>query len=251
MKATVILKPLEYNIETVGEKWRQGEKVKGILRVKNNGIENIELPMLKISLSSGNYKKVKAKDKKAWESLDSSILAEKILLNAGEEKNYSWEFQLAEDCRISDKDGSAYLRFLNEEDEIPAGNIELLVEPKQVMIQFLEIFDNFLRFKIGPKKYSKGMVEVKLTPPNSRELSSVEGLVLRMCEVEGQLNLEYTFNTRVLEMIGTTMSTEKKVKQFKQILNQKQYYVFGAYEQEFILNSLNSIVDQVKPKLML
>ncbi len=250
MKAIVILKPVEYNLETTGEKWRQGEKIIGILKVRNNSSEAVVLPVLKITLNSGNYKKIKAKDNKAWEVLAGNQLGENISLKGGEEKNFNWEFKLSEDCRITDKDGSVYLRFLNDNEDLPAGNIELNIEPKIVMIQFLEIFDNFLRFKIGPKKYSKGMVEIKLTPPNSRELSSVESLVLKMSEVENSLKLDYTFNTRTLEMNGSTMSAEKGVKHFEQTLSAKQYYSYGSPDQDFIISSINSILSQVKPKMM-
>ncbi|MBY0412844.1 MAG: hypothetical protein K2Q18_01700 [Bdellovibrionales bacterium] len=251
MKATVILKPLEYNLETTGEKWRQGEKINGQIKIKNNSQDVAHLAVLKIVLSSGNYKKVKAKDKKAWERLSEVPLAENISINPSEEKVYKWDFQLSEDCRITDKDGSLYLRFLNEDDDLPAGNIEVNILPKIVINQFLEVFDNFLRFKIGTMKYSKGMVEVKLTPPASRELSHIDGLILRMSEVGGNLKLEYNFNMRVLEMMGTTMTAEKKSKQFEQTLTAKQYYVYGSPDQDFIRNSIGSILNEIKPKMML
>lgn len=251
MKATVILKPLEYNLETAGEKWRQGEKVKGTLKVKNNGSESVDLPKLTISLNSGNYKKIKAKDKKAWELLSDITLAESLTLKPSEEKEYPWEFELKEDCRITDKDGSVYLRFLGDNEDLPAGNIELNVEPKLAMLQFLEVFDIFLRFKIGPKKYVKGMVEVKLTPPTSRELGHVDSLVLKMSEVNQTMKLEYAFNVRSLEMSGTTMSSEKNTKVFDQTLSAKQYLSYGSPNQEFITTSINTILTQVKPKMML
>lgn len=251
MKGTVFLKPLEYNIETSGEKWRQGEKIKGSLKIKNNGVESIELPAVKIALSIGNYKKVKVLDVKAWDLVSEVTLSDQLLLKASEEKEFPWEFQLAEDCRITDKDGSIYLRFLNLQADLPAGNIELLIQPKLVMLQFLEIFDNFLRFKIGPMKFSKGMVEVKLTPPSSRELGHIDSLVLRMSEIQNTLKLEYLFNLRVLEMTGTTMTAEKKTKSFDQTLNSKQYYSYGSPDQEFIIASINKILIEVKPRMSL
>jgi hypothetical protein len=119
------------------------------------------------------------------------------------------------------------------------------------MIQFLEIFDNFLRFKIGVPKYSKKMVEVKLTPPASRELGHIDSLILKLSEVQNTLKIEYTFNMRVLGMTGTTMVAEKKVKTFEQNLSSKQYYSYGHPDQDFIIASIKEILAEVKPRLSL
>jgi hypothetical protein len=127
MKGTVHINPLEYNIETSGEKWRQGESIKGLLKIKNNSGASVEIPALKISLSSGNYKKVKLNDTKSWEKIEESVLTNDFFLNGHEEKEFPWAFLLAEDCRITDKDGSIYLRFLNHQEDLPSGNIELVI----------------------------------------------------------------------------------------------------------------------------
>ncbi len=255
MKGIIVLQPFEYTLEAVGEKWRQGDKLKGFLTVKNNSADQVEVPAMKISIRAGNFKKVKSKEKKAWEIIEEIILGEKIILKASEVKNYSFEFLLPENCVITDKNGSVYLAYedlsaLGKELPWPVGHIELLIEPKIVMHQVLEIFENFLRFKIGQTKYADGMVEVKMTPPTSRELSHVDSFVLSMSEIEKSLKLQYLFNLRVLEMVGTTMVSEKKTKQFEQILTSKQYLIYGnSPNQEFILESIQSILKDVKPKL--
>ncbi|MFA6238010.1 MAG: hypothetical protein WC635_11820 [Bacteriovorax sp.] len=255
MKGTVFLKPLEYNIEALGEKWRQGDKIKGTLKVKNHGPDKMVLPFLKVSLSSGNYKKIKAKDKKTWEIVFEKTLGESITVDASCEVEFSFEFTLPEDCRTTDKDGSLYLVFVdnvNKADSWPAGHIELIILPKLVLEQILQILENFIRFKISQTKYSKGMVEVKLSPPTSRELSHVDSLILRIKEVDKTLNIEYLFNLRVLDMAGGTMTAEKKTKQFEQNFSSKQYTIYGdSINQDFIIESINSILKDVKPKLLM
>ena len=205
MKATLIVKPIEYGIEAFGEKWKQGEKLKAVMKLKNHGNEKIERPFLNVTLCSGNYKKVKAHHSEAWDIIIKIELLQNLTLNPNEEKEFHFEFLLPEDCRITDKDGSLYLAYQdNENENWPLGHMELVIDPKIVMKQFLEIFENFLRFKVGQIKYSKGMVEIKLKPPGSRELSHVDSLVLRMSEVNKTLRLEYLFNLRMLEMNGAS-----------------------------------------------
>lgn len=250
MKGTIFSKPLEYNIEAVGEKWRQGDKIKGTLKVKNHGAENIELSALKVALSEGTYKKIKAKDAKGWKNLFETKLEEKFTLAAQEEKSYSFEYTLPENCLITDKNASLYLAFFDN-DKMPSGHIELVIEPKLVIAQVLEAIQSFLRFKVAQIKYTKGMVEVKLTPPSSsRELSTIDSLVLCLAEVEKNLTLSYEFNMRVLDMAGGAMQAQKKTRDFQQKFTSKQYLQYDSLNQDFILQSINSVLNEVKPKFL-
>lgn len=251
MKGIIFLKPLEYTIIANGERWRQGDVVSGLLKIKNYSTDSVELPLVIISLSVGNFKKIKVKDKKAWESLAEITLGEKITIGALEEKELSWHFQLPEDCSITDKSGSVYLIFFDHHGSAPAGQLELVIDPKLVITQFLEIFQNFLRFKVVQTKFSKGMVEIKLTPPSSKEMNHVESLILRMKEVSKTLELDYTFNLHAFEMIAGNLMAQKKIKQVNQKLTAKEYTIYGdSLDHEFIKNSISSVIKEATPKFL-
>lgn len=249
MKATVIFKPLEYSIEAVGEKWHQGDLLKGTLKIKNHSLEKIELPLLRVALCEGHYKKIKAKDAKGWNCISENILAEKMAINPSEEKDYSFEFKLTETCAITDKNGSLYLAFFDKEEEIPAGNIELVIGPKLIVKQILEVFENFLRFKVKETKSGKGVVEIKLVPPASRELSNIDGLLLSISEIEKNLTLKYFFNFRILNIAGATVQSEKTTKEVEQNFTSKQYLIYGdSLNQDFIIKSIQEVLEIVKTK---
>lgn len=252
MKGTIFLKPLEYNIIADGERWHQGEKIKGVLKIKNHSVDTIELPLLKISLAGGNFKKIKTKDKKAWENLAEISLGEKISIGASVEKEFAWNFQLPEDCQITDKSGSVYLTLIDQEGGLPVGQLELVIEPKLVIHQFLEIFQNFLRFKVVQTKFSKGMVEIKLNPPSSKEMNNIESLVLRMKEVDKTLDLEYTFNTHAFEMVSGNLLAQKKIKQVNQKFTFKEYTIYGdSFNHDFIKTSISAVIKEATPKFLL
>lgn len=251
MKGTIFLKPLEYTIFADGERWRQGDLISGFLKIKNHSIDSVELPLLIISLAVGNFKKIKSKDKKAWESLAEITLAENFAMGASEEKEFTWRFQLPEDCPITDKSGSVYLTFFNHHDSGPTGQLELVMDPKLVIAQFLEIFQNFLRFKVVQSKFSKGMVEIKLTPPSSKEMNHVESLVLRMKEINKILELDYTFNLHAFEMVAGNLMAQKKIKQVNQKFTAKEYTIYGdSLDHEFIKNSISSVIKEATPKFL-
>jgi hypothetical protein len=245
MKSTIFSKPLEYSLITDGEKWRQGDKIKGVLKIKNHSPDNVELPFVKISLAVGNFKKIKAKDKKAWDPISCTSLGEKIVIGASEEKEFSWDFQIPEDCQITEKDKTVFLTFFSTDELWPIGQLVLVIDPKLAMMQFLEIFENFLRFKIGQRKFSKGMVEIKLTPPNSKELSHVESLVLRMKEVDKVIDLEYIFTSHAFEMVAGNMIAQKKTTQVDQQLTSKQLYIYGdSLNHDFIKASIGEVIEK-------
>jgi hypothetical protein len=245
MKGTIILKPLEYNLNAQSERWRQGDKIHGTLTIKNHSSETIEFPLLKVSLAVGNYKKVKSNDKRAWELLSFETLSDKAMIAALEEKEFSWSFTLPEDCPISDKNGSVYL-LLND----GVIQLELGIDPKIVMLQFLEIFENYLRFKVVQRKFSKGMVEVKLNPPGSREYSHIDSLVLRMKEVSGILDLEYLFNLQAFETVSGNVIVQKKTKVVTQQLTSKEYYQYGnSPNHDFISGSIAAVIKEAAPRM--
>lgn len=250
MKGTVFLKPLEYSLETVGEKWHQGDKLKGVLKIKNHSSEKIELPLLKVAICEGLYKKIKAKDAKGWSTILENTLSEGMTINPSEEKEYAFEFKLNENCSVTDKNGSLYLAFFDKDEKIPAGHIELVIEPKVVIQQILQILESFLRFKVKEIKNVKGMVEVKLVPPTSRELSNVDGLLLSLSEVEKNLTMKYFFNLRVLNLAGTTMQSEKTTKEMEQKFTSKQYMIYDSINQDFITASVQEILNGVKTKML-
>lgn len=251
MKGTIFLKPMEYNIEALGEKWRQGDKIKGTLKIKNHSAEKIVASVIKIALLAGSYKKVKVKDKKAWDRVQLITAAENISLSGNGEVEFPFEFQLSENCPITDKNGSVYLAFFDEDEAWPVGNIELTIKPKIVIEQVLEVFVNFLRFKVKEIKYSRSMIDVKFAPPVSREMSNVDSLILSISEVDKTLTLDYVFQLRVLEMTGAAMVAQKKTKEFKQTLISKQYLIYGdSLNQDFIISSANEVLKEVTPKFM-
>lgn len=251
MKGTVFLKPLEYSIEAKGEKWHQGDKLIGTLKIKNHSVSVVELPSVKVALCEGHYKKIKAKDAKGWKSITEIILAEKFTINPSEEKDYSFEFKLDENCTITDKNGSLYLAFFDKDEAIPTGHIELVIEPKIIVKQILEIYENFLRFKVKEIKSGKGVIEVKLVPPTSRELSNVDGLLLSISEVEKNLALKYFFNFRILNIAGATMQSEKATKEVEQNFTSKQYLIYGdSVNQDFIIQSVQEVLNGVKTKML-
>ena len=246
MKSTFFSRPLEFSIETVGEKWRQGDKLQGCIKLRNHLSDSVTLSKLDIQLEIGHFKKIKIRDEKSFEMISILQLAEKFSILPNQENEFAFNFKLPANCQITDKDRSLFLTLKLNEEIYPVGHLELVVIPKLLFLQFIEVLETFYRFKVAQMKYIKGNIEFKLAPPKSRDLSHVDSFVLKMKEEESTLKLEYLFSLNSFVMEGSVMSVQKKTKEFKQSLHLKQCYTYGeSLNHDFIKSSIDSILSEV------
>lgn len=251
MKSTIFLKPMEFGLEALGESWRQGQTIKGSLILKNHGLESVTFPLLKVALAAGKFKKIKSRADLAWEEVSRTIVGNNISINPGSEEGYNFSFNLPEDCPITDKDGSLYLIFSDKEDNSwPLGFLELVIAPKIAITQFIEVFENFLRFKVAQQKFSKGMIELKMNPPASREYGHIDSLVLRIKELNKTMDLEYNFTISAFDTSTGGMMAQKKAVKVNKSISAKDYCISGDVPNpDFMKSFITSVIKESTPKI--
>lgn len=252
MKGTVFQKPFEFSLLTKEEQWAQGDSVNGTVKVKSHSNETTKLKNIKVSLAYGTFKKVRAKDDKAWEIIDSVIVEENVELTPQEEKIFKWKFQLTSDCPITDNQGSLYLIYGSEEDHWKCGQLQLTVDLIAILQEYLRIFDHFFRFKLKTKKFKKdGITEVKLIPPKSKELSQINHLLCQLRFHQDIMDIKYIFQVNALEMDGDQAKVQKKKRKFDQQLDSKQYHAFGGSpNHEGLKSAIDDVIQKVIPKIL-
>lgn len=242
MKATTFVKPLELILETDKESYKQGELIRGSLTIKNHSAQEVS-PLLEVKLAYGNFKRVEKKDPKAFEIISSSeIFKDEPIAPNGQLKK-SFNFKLSDIAPITDKDNSLFLHY-------GQAHVELVVEMSELISMFLQTFSNFFRFKIVGTKFKKGKVEVKLDPPNSREMSTIESLVCLLAHNGKSFDIDYQFIVRTLENAQVGASVAKTQRDFSQKLTPKEYeFGPGAYNQNGLKKAIEEILPQALPKL--
>lgn len=249
MKGTIFLRPLEFGIEAIGEKWRQGETLKGRLKIKNHGADEVSFSKILIELDSAKFRKIKNKDNDAFTSIEAHCLQESVVLKKDEEREWPFQFSLSEDCPITDKDGSLYLVIKTNEGDI-AGSLELVIEPKLAIVNFIEVFENFLRFKVQQTKFSKGMIELKMKPPGSREFGHIDSLVLRIKETKKTMELEYNFTISAFDTSsGTTLAQKKTIKVNKTLIARDYCLSQDVPNPDFMKSSITAVIKESTPKI--
>ena len=151
MKGTFFSKPLEWNIETVGESWQQGEILKGTLKVKNHGSEAMDLTGTGVGLAFADIKKVQTRAEGAIKPEATESLEGKNL-DPGSEVTLDFSFPLSSNGPVTDKKSSYYLSFGKNFIE---GQLQLKIEPKALYSKIVGLLDTFYRFKMKEYKTSK------------------------------------------------------------------------------------------------
>ena len=252
MKGVKFIQPLEFNLEIKGENWRQGETIKGVLTLANHGNDTCLVENLKVLLVHGEFKKVKTKDISGWNELKSHELVKSENLTQGNSCKKEWEFVLEDDCNVTDNSGSLFILYGMGDNLEDYGNLQLHIDIKEELSQFLTIFENFFRFKAAQKKSKKEYVDIKFNPPaGSKKMSAVDALNCKMRIKDQVMEINYSFKLTKLDLQDGVAKATKIKKEFKQTLSQKEYALFGgAPNQDKIIEKINEVITEVIPKII-
>lgn len=245
MKGTFFNKPLEWNIETSGESWQQGETLKGLLRVKNHGSEPVSLEGSGVAMAQADIKKVQSRTEGALK-IEKSIPFTQNELKAGEETELNFSFDISPNSPVTDKKSSYYLSYGRNFTE---GQLQLKVEPKALYMKVTGLLDTFHRFKLKEFKAAKKGVEFKFVPPTSREMASIESLILTFSMQEDNLQMKFDFQVKKLDTTSVTTKINKESVTVEKTLPPKDYS-FGKdlINQDTLLKRIEEVLSEVKLK---
>lgn len=245
MKGAFFSKPLEWSIETADESWQQGAKVRGTLRVKNNGAEAFPISSSGAGLSYADIKKVHAKTDGVLKPAPLITFSDAVV-GAGETKELPFELELPANCPVSDKKATYFLTYGKDAVE---NHLQLNIQPRALFGKLVGLLDTFQRFKLKEFKGTKNGVEYKLIPPTSREMANLDSLLLSM-EMDGEnLNLTFEFQVKKLDTSGVTNSIKKETAKIKRTLAPKEYSLGrDMINQDTLLKMFESVIGEVKIK---
>lgn len=249
MKGTFFQQPLEFSLDITGEAWQQGETIKGNLIVRNHGSDEIDLSNIGVTLALTNARKFKARNDKAFAIDATSPFPEGTKLSSSSEQSLEWSFPLSSSCPITEKASSLFIYCGSQDNLFDGGHLELQIEPIDVLSKYIEIFENFFRFKRKTLKNKAGYIDVTYTCPGGKDLSQIEKLNQHMRVVDGKLEVKWLFVLNKLGYKDGNVVEEKEDRVFEQLLEPKQYKMFGdSPNQDGIITSINEVLDQAKKK---
>ncbi|MCO4793751.1 MAG: hypothetical protein KC493_08570 [Bacteriovoracaceae bacterium] len=249
MKGTFFQKPLEYSIEIFGESWNQGDNVKGHLIVKNHGPEELPLNKSGVTLSLTDAKKFKAKNAAGVSVLTTEAFDEAKTVPAGGQEKLDFEFNLASDCPITEKSSSLYINCGELSDPFSGGNLQLTIKPIATISNYLEVFENFFKFKVKTIKNKKGFIDIKMAAPDSKDFGSIEQLNLNISVQDTNLSIKYLFKIKKLAYEAGNVSAKSEKKEIEQTIGKRQHTAFGdSPNQDGIMKAISEVLDQIKSK---
>lgn len=245
MKGTFFSKPFEWNIETAGESWQQGDTLKGVLKVKNHGTETADLSECGVVLAHADIKKVHARAEGALKA-ESTATFKEASLPAGSEAELQFSFAIGPNSAITDKKASYYLGFGKNFSE---SQLQVKIEPKNLYIKVVGLLDTFHRFKVKEVKAAKKGVEFKLLPPTSRDMANIDSLLLTFSMQEENLVLKFDFQVKKLDTSSITTKINKESVSLERSLIPKEYSLGrDMINQDQLLKTVESVISEVKMK---
>lgn len=252
MKGTFFKKPLELKIQVEGEKWQQGQTVSGVLEVKNHGSDPVVLSGLRVDLAVGNIKKVHAKAADVFDVLHTVVLGDGATLKAGESATYPWSFATDINCPVTDTSNSLFILYGSGEFPDGMGHLQVAMHPTQLIEEFLDTFKVQFRFVKKTQRSSKGWVNVKLAPPDSRAFSKLEYVTVSFRLKDKNLEVSYEFHMKKVKAAPMTPAPEKEKLTHDQQLTPQEYLMpSGRPNFDRMESAIRESLDLVESKVPL
>jgi len=249
MRGISIQKPFEISIDIQGEQWSQNQVAKGLLTVKNMLSDEQPLKNIGVSLAYAELKKVKNKTTDCFKVEQNIVIPQKSI-KGKEQIEIPFEFQLSENCPITDKSSSYFITYGNIESH--EANLQLLVNPKKTFTSVVEIMDLFFRFKLKDQKYNKGRIDFKFIPSSGREFANIQDLVISMHTEQDTLKMEFIFNANKLAgaNVGLGMKlTKAKLSDSLELTARQYLFQKDMINQELLKTALGGVLEKHKNKV--
>jgi len=246
MRSSIIESNLDWHLTIQGEQWMQGQAIQGELKIANKSdiVQTVLNPRLLIAYV--DIKKFKSLDEKSFKEIH-PILFSTVELAAKESKIFPWNYQLDLNSYITDKKHSLYILWGDLSKKIPA-SLMLSITPHQSIMKVLETWEVFFRFtKKDCISLKDNSLEIKLSPPHSKEFATMECLKLKIKQSDKKLNIFATAELKKIKADTTGMSLVKSEKKHEVTWDEKQYLLMpGHLNQDFLQNEIKSLIAQVK-----
>ena len=157
MKGTFFQRPLEYKLDIEGESWEQGSTIKASLIINNHSSEEVDLSNIGAHLCLATTKKLKAKDDTAFTFLE-TIPMTQAFVKANSSVDLNFLFSLPTDCAITENTLSLYILCGNKNKPFDGGILQLNIVPTSTITSFIEVFENFFKFKFKALKNKNAML---------------------------------------------------------------------------------------------
>ncbi len=241
MRSIFIQPPLELRLEVPGDSFMQGQEVPCTFSVKNHGSSPVLLERPTLLLSLGQFKKVKAKDQNAFETLTVGEVERGSEVPAGGELSFRHRFTLDRNSPITDKSVSPFILFGVSSDPATLGQLLLTVAPHPEIRSVFDSLTTVFSFVNKGETWKAGETIAKLKAPDAKRFSMLEELNLS-CKFDGDaLLLTYSFTVKKFENVMVKVAVKRGKAEVSQRWERSDYiFGDGFVRQEFV----EKMVDQ-------
>jgi hypothetical protein len=241
MKGTFFIKPIELNLDITGESWSQGDTVSGELKIKNYNSSKEDLLPIGCHLCFCNKKKLKAKDQSAIKVIDS--------IDNNNTNSIAFNFKLPSDCSITDSTNGYFLISGNINQAFThCGILEIEVTPTSELLSFVEVFEQFFRFKFKKFKNKKDVIEAVITPPETNEWASIQKLTVQLSMSDNSIKANFNCSLKKIAFDNSLSKTKDEKKEINILITKKEYELYGSTNQDSLRAIIQNVLNEFKIK---
>jgi hypothetical protein len=246
MRGSFFAKPLEIIIEIDGERWKQGETVRGRLALRNRGSTPFSAGGFDVQLCRAQLSAVKKKSETAFKLLQKHEISGEIA--AGGELSSEFHFDLGLNAPVTDSVSSAFIT-------CGPGALQLQIEPSLVIQEFTSTLQAQHHFGFKGYKQSKAGVGARFSAPDGQRFSALEDLVLTLqfTEESGHPDLEVEYDFQVKQVGSGPLPTKTTMvsRKVEQVLTSVDYLTSsGRVNFDVIQKFVAEAVSTVESKIL-
>lgn len=248
MKSSLIELDMDLSLDIEGQKWNQGDIIRGCLLLKNKSKNTIDPRVFKLIFIYADIKKFKnVSDSSYKEFLSLELKEQKLVPN--EEVKIPWEIKLDLNAPVACKKYAPYVLWGNLEKKTPA-SLMINISPHVTIEKIIELWQNFFRFSLKEYFSSKdGWLEIKFNPPIAKEYATLEGLNLKFKRIDNKLLIDARSTLKLLRADTTGMKVEKKENMFTAEWREKDYLLLPtSVNQDFVCSQIKIIIERLMTK---
>lgn len=227
MRGVFVQPPFEITLEVRSDTVQQGEALHCTLTVKNRDSTPRSAGALRFELATGERKRVKQLGADALSQYATCPLSDDLTLNPQEVWSFSWDPLLDQNAPVSDKSTSLFV--LCGTGGAVAGYLPLDVTPHPVISGVFALLESSFQFVEKDRKASTGRVRGKFKPSSSGRYTLLEELLLDAWFEDRQLQLEYRFRMKRLEVGERSLAVQKTKRELTQQLGPAEYLSGGEF----------------------
>lgn len=248
MKSSIVGQDFDLLLELHGQKWLQGDLIRGSLEIINKTQKTISPKVFDLSFVYADIKKFKNLSESSYREFIKINLNEQTIAPTQKMK-IPWELKLDLNAPVECKKYAPYILW-GDLDKKPPASLMVKISPCESIEKIIEIWRNFFRFSL--KDYlsvNDDWIEYRFNSPLAKEYAKLDTLVVKFKREENKLLIFAKSTLKLIAADTSGMKIDKKENTLNAEWKEKEYLLMPNFlNQEYVCAQVKAILEKLMNK---